>query len=173
MAGEFKLTMEVAGEQQLSRGFSRLADNISDATEPFEESADDFKKVEEKWFESEGNGAWQPLSPNYATWKDRNYPGTKILERAGLLRESLAGSNPWTIRDIQPLQMKLGTTINYAGRHQTGKGRLPQRKVIDLQEEDKTRWVKIFQKWLVNRENKAFAGLAPTIGAQNAHLGSI
>jgi phage gpG-like protein len=165
MAG-FNLEFDVAGDQQIMRGFSRFAEDIQDATEPFTQMAEDFRQIEKRQFDSEGeygSGGWKPLSPNYAAWKSKFYPGRKILELSGLLRESVTDGNPWTIREIQPLKLRLGTKINYAIYHQKGTHRMPARPVIQFSEDDKTRWSKIMQAWLVRKSNQEFAGLMPDI----------
>src|SRR3990172_9586013 len=144
----FQLTFEVDGDVQLARSFSRFADNIKDARKPFGEVADDFKEIEDKQFKSEGSygsGGWMPLSSNYAEWKAKHYPGTKILERTGRLWASLASKTSDTIRDIKKLEMTVGTSSKYAIFHQRGTRKMPMRKIINLTEDDKRRWTKIFQ----------------------------
>ena len=172
----FQLTFEVDGDVQLSRAFSRFAEDVKDAREPFEEVAEDFRNIMSKQFGTEGtygSGGWAPLSPNYAEWKARNYPGARILERTGLLRDSLEGANPYTIREIRPLEMTVGTKVPYGIFHQRGTKKMPQRKIINLTEADKTRWTKIFHKWLVEQSRKEFAGLMPTIGISKKHISTI
>ena len=176
MAEGFTLTFEIVGEEQIKRSFSRFAENVNNATEPFKEIAADFKKIEQNQFESEGSyggGSWAELSKNYSEWKAKNFPGAKILVLSGLMRESLIGENPYYVENIQPLYMEVGTRVPYAIYHQQGGSKLPQRKIINLTEDDKTRWVKIFQAWLVREANKEWAGLMPSIGAAESHLGGI
>ncbi len=166
MAGEFVLTFQVAGEEQVSRSFSKFAEDIQDAREPFTEIAQDFKEIEQRQFDSEGaagSGGWAPLSPNYAVWKARWHPGARLLVLSGLMKESLATGNSWTIEEIEPLSLRLGTRLPFAIWHQTGTTKMPARKPIQLSETDKTRWHKIFQAWLVRQSRKEFKGLMPDI----------
>lgn len=153
-----EIELSVKGDEQLQRSFSRFADGIDDLSEPFREVARDFREVvERKQFDSEGaygSGGWEPLSPKYAEWKGRNYPGRPIMVLSGDLRESLTGRNKWTIEDIQPLQLRLGTADPIAGYHQEGTSRMPQRRLIDLREDDKSRWMKIIHEYLVGRARK-------------------
>ncbi len=160
----FELTFEVAGDIQLARSFSRFADDVKDLSEAFTEIAQDFHQtVEKKQFESEGSygsGGWKPLSDNpagkgYATWKARNFPGRSLLVQTGLLKGSLMGENPYGIEDIQPLQLKVGTKLEYALYHQKGTSKMPARPVIDLTEADKTRFTKIIHKHLVEQAKEA------------------
>jgi len=171
----FSLTFEVDGAQQMSRSFSRLAEDIQDATEPFTEMAADFNFIEAQQFNSEGgygSGGWAPLSPSYALWKAALFPGRPILQRTGLMAASLMAVTPWSIREIQPLVMILGTRVGHAIFHQRGTARMPARPVIQLTEADKLRWSKIFHQWLIRRMRRQFAGLGPQVGeAQRAMRG--
>lgn len=157
MAGEFNLTFEVAGEQQVLRGFSRFADKVQDMRPFFHALAKDFHDLERRQFESEGqsgSAGWPALSPRYARWKAMHYPGKTILVRTGLLKGSLAGNNGYTVEDIQPLQARLGTLVPYAIYHQKGGPRLPKRSPIQLSNDDKARWTKMAHEHLVEEAKK-------------------
>lgn len=178
MAG-FQFVIDVAGDTQVMRGFSRMADNVKDLSEAFREIVQDFhERVETQQFESEGrygSGGWQPLTPRYAERKEKEYPGTPIMVRTGLLKESLLGQNPYSREDIKPLEMRVGTQVGYAKFHQKGtkkKGtkKMVARPLIQLTEADKTRFTKIIHRYLVEQANKEWAGLMPTIGAGEAAL---
>ena len=173
----FELEFNVVGEEQLQRSFSRFGEDVEDASEAFREIAKDFReKLMPAQFNTQGShggSGWPPLSPNYAAWKAKNYPGAPILVRSGLLRESLEKNNAYSIVDIQPKSMNIGSRVNYAIFHQQGTRKLPQRKIIQLSEEDKTRWTKIVHVWLLNRANKEFAGIAQVESAASAHISNI
>lgn len=159
MAEGFDITFEVSGDTQIMRGLSRFAEDVKDLSPAFREMAKDFKKIEQGQFGSaggRGSGGWQPLSKSYAEWKSRNFPGIPLMVLSGLMRESLQGNNPWTIEEIEPHQMRLGTRIPYAKMHQQGGSKLPQRRLIDLTEDDKTRWMKFVQQYLVGRIDEEF-----------------
>jgi len=158
MAG-FELTFEIEGDTQIMRGLSRFADDVKDLSPAFREIAKDFKEIESKQFGSaggRGSGGWTPLSPKYAEWKAKHYLGRPLMVLSGLLRESLQGDNPYTIADIEPLQVTLGTQIPYAIYHQLGGGKLPQRRLIDLTEDDKAHWVKLIQQYLLGKIDEEF-----------------
>lgn len=169
----FELNLDLSGDTQLMAGFSRFADDVKDLSEAFREIAQDFHQtVEKKQFETEGaygSGGWKPLSDNppgkgYASWKAKNYPGRPLLVQSGLMKESLMGENPYSIEDIQPLQMRLGTQIKYALYHQKGTSKMPARPVIALSPSviagreispDVTRWSKIIHKHLFDQAKEA------------------
>jgi phage gpG-like protein len=86
-------------------------------------------------FRSQGayaGAAWVPLSPAYAAWKKRHYPGKTILRREDTLYESLVSkthaSHVWR---TGPSFAEYGTRVSYARFHHFGTKRgLPVRKVI-------------------------------------------
>ncbi len=176
MADNFQFTLDVAGEEQLVRGFSRLADEFKDLSEPFRAIVQDFKAIEAKQFKSEGSyggSGWQALSPRYAAWKEQNYPGRPIMVLSGLLMDSLTGENSYFVQEIRPLQLTMGTQVPWAIYHQQGTSRMPQRKLVNLTEADRARMMKTIHTWMVRSIDQQFAGLMPDIGAAQSHLKSI
>lgn len=152
------LRMEVAGEAIVSRAIGRFAGVTSDLRPAWRDIADDFLKVEERQFESAGaqgtGGAWQPLSPAYAAWKARNYPGMPIMQRSQRLFRSLSERNADHIEESRPDELVLGTRVPYAGYHQVGAGALPQRRVIALNDTIRRRWMKFIQRYLVEEAKR-------------------
>ena len=148
----FVLKFSIAGQDQVLRTFSRWTDALSDFSPALEKIADDFLELEASQFASEGktgSGGWKALSPDYAAWKAINYPGAKILERDGWLRDSLTVKDaPFQVREISPTEAVLGTSVSYGIFHQTGTRKMPARPPIELSESDKTRWGKLVHEWL-------------------------
>jgi phage gpG-like protein len=153
------LTFDVMGDTQVMRGFSRFADGIKDLSEAFKEIAEDFHKGERQQFQSEGGygaGGWVPLAPSTIERKEKGGYPMDILVRTGELRQAMAGEGGAAIEEIRPLEMRLGTTLAYARFHQKGTRGMPARPIIMLPEEQKTRWHKIIQKYLVQQAREAF-----------------
>ena len=157
--GLVKIRFEVANEVQFSRAFEFAQEKQADFTHPFELMSDDFYKSMSEVFSSEGayeeRKHWQELSPAYAAWKMRHYPGKKILERTGRLKRSLTvKGGEDSVSNITPSELAIGTRVPYAILHQMGTKRLPQRKIIELTEKQKLRWVRIAHKYMqdVNEE---------------------
>lgn len=145
------LTLRFYGEAQIDRTLARFADNVSDARPAWEALADRFAKAESRQFRSEGaygSGGWAPLSPRYAAWKARAYPGKPILERTGDLKRSLT-ERPFGIEVIEPGFMVLGSAIRYGEYHQSGGPNLPRRRPIELPESERREWVKVLQRFIV------------------------
>jgi len=145
----FKIS--VMGEMQLNRALRGRIRATSDLSPAFERMADDFEETQKQVFDREGAGdgrrRWQPLSAAYADWKARHYPGAKILERTGRLRDAFTGGRG-SVREIRPLRMVLGGDVR-VGRydlgalHQAGTKKMAQRRVIMLGRRQRHRWMRI------------------------------
>lgn len=149
MAG-LRFTLAVEGDVQIDRTLTRFADNVGDAQPVWNALADRFVKVELRQFKTEGaygSGGWPALSPAYAAWKSRAYPGKPILERGGDLKASLT-RRPLGIEVIEPGYMVLGSGVDYLRYHQRGDG-VPQRRAVELPESERRYWVGLIQRFIV------------------------
>lgn len=93
--------------------------------------------AERQQFDSEGGGqtgSWAPLSEQYAAWKEKNFPGRKILDRTGTLREALTnGTSVFARREMSADNFVFGTSgVPYATFHQLGTVRMPARPEVDF-----------------------------------------
>lgn len=157
-----RLTFDFYGETQLDRTLERFT-AVEDMRPAWNAIADHFAALERHQFATEGGnsartvfGGWSPLSPAYARWKARAYPGKTILRRTDDLWRSLT-SRPFGIELIEKQQMVIGSDVDYGAYHQTGTPRMPRRRPIELTEAHRKTWVKIVQRFLVTGE-------APTVG---------
>ena len=146
------IAIETVGEERFIRGFNRYVADMEDFSEVFEVLGKDFWKLEEKIFDAEGTpDAFAPLSPRYKKWKDEHFPGRRIMELRGRLRGALTGTHQAasqdTIKKIGKKAAEYGAKVPYIHRHQMGTGGMPARKVVQLTEQDKTRWARIIQRW--------------------------
>ena len=142
------LDFEVLGEKQLSRFFDLSSSLLSDMTGIFLRWGEDFRETQHGVFASEGafegRSRWEELSPRYREWKEANYPGQPILVLTGRMRSGLTDKEDSDhIEEIDSTNFAIGVRSDYAQFHQTGTGRMPQRKVIELTEPQKLRWVQI------------------------------
>lgn len=147
----FRFTFSVEGETQVDRTLARFADNVGDARPAWEALAAKFARAERRQFATEGayaSGGWAPLSPKYAAWKERHYPGRPILELTGALKDSLT-RRPFGVEVIEPGYMVLGSGIDYGKYHQAGGGRLPRRRPVELTEASRREWVRLIQRFIV------------------------
>lgn len=86
----------------------RLKDNIQDRIAT-QRSADD--------------GVWAPLSPKYAAWKERKFPGKGILTLHGYLHDFIA----W---QADTDGVAIGSNRIYAATQQFGRGNIPPRPFL-------------------------------------------
>ena len=146
-----RFTIDVDGETQLDQALSRFGNHLSDMTRFFELAADMLSGFVQQQFDTEGGraGAWAPLSPFYAAYKLARVGSAPILVYSGRLRMSLIERTGDSIREITPDAMKWGTSVPYATFHQRGGRFLPQRRMIDLTEDDRRALMKALQRFLV------------------------
>jgi hypothetical protein len=65
-------------------------------------------------FAAEGIPRWPRLSPAYADWKRRHYPGKTILRRTDRMYRSLTrAGNPDMIWQVTPRTIRYGTKVPY------------------------------------------------------------
>jgi len=131
-----KLKLDIIGEKSVVRGMDALIQHLGKDLRPMLEA------VREWWyswqsavFAEEGSELlgrkWQPLSHNYAAWKERHFPGRPILELTGALRDAMTGKGSGAWRKVEKKSMTLGTQgIDYTFAHNFGTDRLPARKFI-------------------------------------------
>lgn len=151
MAAALRFTFAVEGEVQVDRTLARFEEAARDARPVWEQLADRFAQLNRRQFDSEGaanSGGWAPLSPAYAAWKARLYPGKPILERSGDLRASLT-ERPFGIEVIDAGAMALGSGIEYGRYHQAGTDRMPQRRPVELPESERRTWIRLIQRFIV------------------------
>lgn len=145
-----RLKLEFYGDVQLDRTLARFADNIGDARPAWDVLADRFGRLERRQFAGEGpfSGGWQALSPDYAEWKERHYPGKPILERSGDLLRSLT-RRPFGVEVLEPGFMVVGSDVDYGQWHQQGTDRMPRRRPVEFPEHERREWVRILQRFIV------------------------
>lgn len=153
MARGLRLRLEFLGEVQLDRTLARFGEHVGNARALWNVLADRFGALERRQFASEGrySGGWQALSPDYAEWKERHYPGKPILERTGDLLRSLT-VRPFGVEVIEDRFMVLGSGIDYAEFHQAGGARLPRRRPVELPESERRDWTRRLQRFVVTGE---------------------
>lgn len=156
-----RISFDFFGEAQVNRTLERVALGAEDASPAWEAMAERFVAVERRHFRAEGGdkgttGTWAPLSPKYAAWKARHYPGKPILRRTDELLRSLT-VRPLDVEVILPDRMVIGSLVEYGRYHQAGTDRMPRRRPVDLSDAERREWVKVLQRFLIT-------GQAPGVG---------
>lgn len=126
-------------------GIDRVAGSFRSFREPLKESVSAviIPSIRQN-FEAGGRPRWRSLSDNTA--KQRQASGS-ILNRTGHLKSVATSEAIWryTENEAQPDGMD---QVAYAGYHQGGTTRMPQREFMVYQEQDKTAIEEIFALWL-------------------------
>jgi len=153
----FRLSFSFSGTTELSRILDIMANDLNDFEPMFRSIAKDFKKTEEGIFSSEGSfeggSAWPALSPMYKVQKDKKYPGRKILEATGKLRQSLTSMGSGHVEQIESESLAIGTDIKYAKYHQSGTRKMPARPPLQITEAEKSRWTRIAHEYIFRSIN--------------------
>jgi phage gpG-like protein len=152
-----RLTIEILGGEKVDVALSRFGDYARDLR-PFwlDAFAPSFYADQQKNFEGRGSyvGGWAPLSPRYAAYKSKVRPGRPLMEFNGTLRASLKGKDePFAVFRPAQQSLQIGTSVPYAARHQTGGGRLPQRRVIWLASSQT--YGRVMHTWAIKQAKKA------------------
>ena len=91
---------------------------------------------------------WKPLSPSYAAWKGRHFPGRPLLVLRGPMKQSLTdeSSRNAIYNRKGGRQLILGTRIKYAKFHQYGTDKMPARPFFKVDQGLVNDWAKEMAK---------------------------
>lgn len=144
-----------AGFDPFQLTLERWENQLDDSEPVFQAMAEQFGKTMTSQFRKQGGHSgsqWAPLSPAYAAWKQRLFPGKPILQLGGDLRDSLI-KRPFGVDEVWDKGMVVGTAVPYATYHQNGTDRMPARPIIGkpTQQEMKT-FGDTLHSWVVKGE---------------------
>lgn len=147
-----RFTVSFAGEEIFNRAFNRI-DSLSDLRPLYPEVIAAFYQFEREQFDTEGAAGgerWTPLSPVYAEYKERVFPGQPILQAEGDLMVSLTDPEAaGAVLIPREDELIIGTSVPYAIHHQRGTRNMPKRPPLSFSEEQKHRMQKAIQAGLV------------------------
>lgn len=146
-----ELSIAVDGEDRLVQTLMRFTERSADLSEPLDAMGDILARRQKQEFSAGGlaNGKWAPLSPKYAAWKARNFPGAGILERTGTLKQSLT-ERPFGVDEVSTHVAVFGTAVSYAKYHQDGTPYMPARPPLIRNFGQKDReFAKVLQRWIM------------------------
>ncbi len=145
MIAGLEITWQVAGadagEAVLDRiavAFERAGNELADFSKNvFPKLTPVFEAEMARQFDAEGggpSGAWRPLLPAYARWKEEHYPGKTILRRTDDIFTALTqSSSPLAARVFSGDHFNFGTQgVPYASHHQVS---LNARPIFDFSED--------------------------------------
>lgn len=140
------------GGHVFQRAFTRYVSDLADLTPLWGDLADLLRHQTDHNFDTEGAASgprWRPLSKAYARWKAARFPGKPILQRSGKLRDSLVRESWGHVYEARERAMVWGTSVPYAGFHQSGTRHMPSRPIIRLTEGNQDDMTKVVHAFLL------------------------
>jgi len=141
-------------------------EDAQDMLEAMDRRTKDFKPLFEKiradleksWssnFMANGlpSGGWQPLDAQYASWKSARFPGAPTMIRSGKLFESLADLRG-APNEINRMDARFGTSIEYAKFHQYGTTKMPKRQVVFVEQGADVGWAEDAADYVVGEKRR-------------------
>lgn len=153
--------VDIMGERQVSLGLLDLEDGMRDLGEPLGVIGDRIVEGVREQMDTEGRRGlgrrWQPLSDPYREWKQRNYPGRKMLVRTGGMKGALLDKRAaLTVTDSRVIYEPRGERAEVAARHQSGDGP-PRRKIVALTGMDVRGIERVFAHWIRYKQGRTTA----------------
>ena len=130
MPVDIKLSPPVSFILRQSGAFRHDLENLMPLWDKFDNV---LHEMTEEQFDSHGHGAWPGLAESTIQQKSAHGFPLDPLIRTGSLKDSF---DPLA---EGPQTFIWGSEVDYAGYHQEGTPRMPQRKVIDVRTEDRRR----------------------------------
>jgi hypothetical protein len=154
-----RLTMTIAGETQLARGFDVLAADARDLHEPLAVTHQYLRGVIGEQFQTEGSHSgskWQELNPDYEREKAERWgAGLPILVASGETRAAWLAAQPL---ELSPHRLVMGPREGSEEEMKTEAaqlgGRAPQRKIVNLTTMDRRGIDRIFAEFFSARTRK-------------------
>jgi len=165
VASTVRISLVVDGVVEFDRTFTRFAEQIEDLREIWPPVITEFRNVMTLHFRAQGagrSGPWVRLSPIYAEWKRRRFPGKTILRRTDRLYRSLTGRTEDTVIRQGRHTLEIGTRVFYAGFHQRGTRTMPARRIFDLGEPQRVQLQRAIHKAMLKAVGRTFAGNTST-----------
>ena len=157
---------------QLKQAIVDVEKNVMQNLQPFWEDYATRVVIDEiaRIFATEGYGQWPPLSPKYAAWKRKHYPGKTILRLTdAYFKASTQKDAGGNIAHYTKDYMEWGADLSYfeslAGFqypivHEKGGSRHPQRAVYELAEQSaalQNALIDALSKWLDKKVREELA----------------
>jgi hypothetical protein len=169
----FKL--EIFGEVQFNRAFSRVSSDIKDFRPIWPKVSDEFYKIETALFASKGatgkSGAWPALTPAYAKLKAKQFPAgfaAGPMHRTFALRDSLTKTGVGgAVYRGAPDSLIIGSDLPYGIYHMQPSGKRPARRPVDFTDGNQRSIQRVIQRELlkyIQRDGFDVAGYQQQLG---------
>ena len=145
------VTFGILGVLKRLKGQSDRAKNLRPV---WPKVADDWARMNKRTFQRDGASSgwskWKPINLEWAQWKSTHGFDSAILRQTGTLRNSLINRADGNFLFKPTNQnVRLGTTVSYAGFHQKGRGVI-KREPIREDSEAQKRWATIIERYVVD-----------------------
>jgi phage gpG-like protein len=132
-----KIEVTLEGTNELKAAFAMVEKGATDLRElgTWKAVGSEFYKIEKEQFDSEGSGPsgkWKALSSGYAAIKAKKWGSVRILQASGRMYKSLTSKGGDSVFEETAQELTIGTSVSYAGFHQSGTRKMPKRPPIDL-----------------------------------------
>ena len=122
-----ELRIRTGGLEEVRRRLDFTRKRMLNLEEPFNAFQGVWYAATEDVYASEGlPDAWPALSPAYAEWKERRFPGQPIGQLTGRLKASLTGGEGG-VWDVGPRSLRYSSRVPYFRYQQLGTSRMPAR----------------------------------------------
>lgn len=146
------IRLTISGLKKILSTLQTLKLRVLNLKPAYKQIADNFREVEKVTFANQGGRRkWTPLSPNYAKWKSKKYPGKPIMVLTGDLKNSLINQGGDHVEIYTRKSLTIGSKVKYGNVHQFGsrKRKIPRRPPIDPRSQDTKEWRDIMLNYLI------------------------
>lgn len=133
----FKL--HIKGEDRLYGALNRLAERVSDFRRHWQPNIDIRLRHQRDWLDTRGDGTWPKLTDTYLERKshDPKAAFVEILQLTGHLYRSLTQEKAAdAVVEEGKSSLIMGTSDPLGRIHHEGKGRVPVRRVISIEDDE-------------------------------------
>jgi phage tail protein X len=120
-------TVEVIGLEPLLLAIEEATDGDALIVEAAPQLFEYFAETNKENFDTEGGltGGFEPLTEEYAAWKERRVGGKPIEQFEGRLYASLTGRTGDTIYEVRPGLAEFGSSLPYAAAQDARNALIP------------------------------------------------
>jgi phage gpG-like protein len=147
------MTVKPLGIREVQLQLNEIAARGDNAAPVLRKVAEEFRSDQRTNFARRGRPRWKPLSPEYAAWKARKYPGRPIGVLTGGMRASFVNKfDPYNLEVVKDDQLRVGSTNPvghlFGGKHTVHKQ--PKRKLVSLTPTRRREYLKMVQDYLID-----------------------
>jgi hypothetical protein len=132
--------IRVKGESDLYGALERLAKRVSDFRQRWGRNIEIRHRYQREWMDTRGRGSWPKLTDAYLESKSRDPKAgfLEILQLTGHLYRSLTETKAAdSVVEEGRTRLTMGTSDFKARLHHEGRGRLPVRQVISIENDER------------------------------------